>query len=154
MATFLKLLIQIFKILSLILFVFLLFIHFIIKDRFHSISVLFYLFPLPLLLIFGIVLLLMFYKKKGLRYGLLIILVGTLVYFGCHYFGAINKNVTTAPKSHLLFWNASKNKPLTKAFLLKNIKQSNPEIIALVEAEDVSNEDMEILENTFPIYQF
>lgn len=87
-------------------------------------------------------------------FGLFIILSGTIIYFGFHYFGAVNENITTAKKSHILFWNVSQNKSLTKPFLLEHIRQSKPEIIALVEADDVSGEDMKILRDNFPDYQF
>lgn len=154
MIRILNILFQIFRITLAIFFICLLCIHFIFKDTVPAISVLFYICPLPLIILFGCFVLLLFFKKKIVFYGLLIILLGNTIYFGFHYFGAENQNVTAATKCHILFWNASRTEPLTMDFLMDHITQSNPEIIALVEAENVTEEDMQVFRQTFPTYQF
>ena len=154
MNTLLKMLLRIVKIPMIVIYIVLLSIHFIVKDRIHPVSVLFYICPLPLIILFGLVLLLLYYKNKRLRYGFLTILLGISIYFGCHYFGSVNDTVTNAPKSHILFWNCSKIKPLSQPFLMEHIKQTSPEIIALAEAEDISDEDVAIFKRAFPNYEF
>lgn len=154
MVVLLKTVFKLIRITLIILYIFLLIVHFIIKDRFDSLSVVFYSCPLPLILIFGCFLTLISLKNKRLRYILLPIVVGPLIYFGFHYFGTENKNLTSGTKFHILFWNASRNKPLTRPFLLENIKQYHPEIIALVEAGDISDENFKILKDSFSGYEF
>ena len=136
------------------IFLALLVIHFIIKDRIHSVSVLFYACPLPLIIIFGLFVFLLFYNKKYVNSVLFTLLIGSIIYFGFHYFGAAKEHLPNTTRYHILLWNASRIKPFTQDFLLDHIKQSKPEIIALVEAEDVSYNDLKILEHDFPAYEF
>lgn len=107
-----------------------------------------------MVILFGVLVLMLFYKVKKVRYCLITILLGTSLYFGFHYFGAVNDTITSARKSNILFWNASRNEPLTTPFLMDHIAQFKPEIIALVEAANVTEEDLKVFKNHFPDYQF
>lgn len=132
----------------------LLFMHFVIKDRIYPISVLYYATPLHLLIIFGLVLALLFYKQKRVLIGLLL-LTGTMsFYFSKHYFGTPIKIDSTATTTKILLWNVAKNKPLPTDVLIRHIRESGAKIVALVEAEHVSKQDKQNLEAALPNFQF
>lgn len=137
----------------LVVFFILIIIHFVIKDRFHLLSVFFYACPLPLIILFGFCIIVMFYKQKIVCYTLGTILLTMSLYFSLHYFGSAAK-IDAAPTRHLLLWNVAQNKPLPTDILIKHIQESHAEIVALVEAQHVSKEDKEILRNALPDYQF
>ncbi len=138
----------------LILYLILLIVHFIIKDRFHSISVVYYACPLPLIILFGLLITLLFFKRKLVFYFLSIVFLGTSIYFFSHYFGSEFEQNPSDKTSYILFWNAAKNQPLPTDILIKHIKAYNPEIMAIVEAVEVSDKDMNILNVACPEYQF
>jgi endonuclease/exonuclease/phosphatase (EEP) superfamily protein YafD len=149
-----KKLFQILKILLLIIFLFLLFVHFIIKDNFRAVNVLFYACPLPLLIIFGLFVTSLFIKSKRLFYSLSIILLAMIIYFFTHYFGSVSNTLSSKPSSHILFWNVAENQPLPTDILIEHIHQFNPSIVALVEAFEVSDKDLNILKISCPEYHF
>jgi endonuclease/exonuclease/phosphatase (EEP) superfamily protein YafD len=141
-----------FKILLLVAFLCLIIIHFILKDRFQVVSVLFYACPLPLIIIFGIFVTALFLKRKTLFYTLSVVLLAMSIYFFGHYFGSELEKKPSGATSRILFWNVSKNQPLPTDILIKHIKQSNPEIMTLVEALNVSEEDLNTLRSSLPNY--
>ena len=143
-----------FRFLLLVLYLFLLLIHFLIKDRFASIGALYYASPLPLIIILGIVLIAFFIRYKPLNYLLSIILLTISGYFFSHFFGSEFDGDITRSTSKVLFWNVAKKEPLPTNILIKHIRQSNPEIVALVEAFEVSDKDLHTLRTTCPDYDF
>ncbi|MEZ4803652.1 MAG: endonuclease/exonuclease/phosphatase family protein [Gelidibacter sp.] len=136
----------------LILFLCLLFIHFILKDRYYTFSILYYACPLPLIILFGLLVTLLFFSKKRIFYILIVLLVGMNCYFFLHYFGAAAEEDKIATSS-ILFWNVAENKPLPTDIITEKIDQYHPEIIALVEALP-SQEDLNVLKKACPDYQF
>ncbi|MEZ4793099.1 MAG: hypothetical protein R2783_06455 [Gelidibacter sp.] len=53
-----------------------------------------------------------------------------------------------------MFWNVAQAHPLPTDILIKHIHESNPEIVALVEALDVSDDDLNTLKSACPGYHF
>lgn len=151
---FLKIVFNIFRYSLLLVFIGLLIIHFIVKDRFQEFSVLFYGCPLPLIMILGIFVTLLFLKKKRIFYMLATVLLGISIYFFSHYFGTEFEKDTSKASSQILFWNAAQNQPLPTDILIKHIQQFQPEIVALVEALEVSEADINIMKKACPDYQF
>lgn len=146
--------IPIFKFILLIAFLLLVFVHFIIKDRFHGLSTLFYALPLPIIWSFGLIITFAFKNYKTIFYGLFFILIGMAIYFFTHYFGTAQKESSSGNNHHLLFWNVAQSQPLPTDIIIRNIKDYDPEIIALGEAFKVSRRDMEIFKTACPEYEF
>lgn len=146
--------ISIFKFIMLIGFLFLVIIHFIVKDRFHGLSVLFYAFPLPIIGAIGLLVTVMYYRQKPLFYALLILMTGMTIYFFAHYFGEAHEDSSHQKNSHILFWNVAQRQPLPLDVLIKYMNDYNPEIVALGEAYHVSDTDLNTLKSVFPDYQF
>ncbi len=155
MRTFIKTIFQYSRVLFLIAYLSLLIIHFFIKDSHPSnISVVYYASPLLLIMILGFFLTLIFIRRKPFFYGLAILFVIISCHFAIHYYGSPMEKSADKPTSKILFWNVATLNPLPLDILISHIKESQPEIIALVEAKDVSSDDLHILEIACPEYQF
>src|SRR5690606_23434216 len=92
--------------------------------------------------------------QKSILYMLSISLLASSIYFFSHYFGSEFKGKRPTTSSHILFWNVADNKPLPTDIIIRHILDSKPKIIALVEAFEVSDEDLNILKSACPEYQF
>lgn len=149
-----KNLFRIFKFIMLNSFLVLVMIHFIIKDRIYGVSTLFYAFPLPIIGVIGLFVTILFYRRKPLFYTLSIVLLGMTVYFSTHYFGEAHIDSSDEANSHILFWNVAQSQPLPTGIIIKHIHTYNPDIVGLVEADSVSQKDLEALEIACPQYQF
>ncbi|MCK7588971.1 endonuclease/exonuclease/phosphatase family protein [Subsaxibacter sp. CAU 1640] len=143
---------QRFRYLFIIAYFLLLLIHFVIKDRFPYISVLFYASPLPLIILFGILVAIFWRKQKNLFYGILLSLIALNIYFSIHYFGSKQEAAPESTITNVLFWNVAKQKPLPVKILVEHINASNPFIVALVEAREVSDDDIKVLKSSLPDY--
>ena len=53
-----------------------------------------------------------------------------------------------------MLWNVAQNQPLPTDVIIKHMKETRPDVVALVEAFKVSHEDMGILARAFPDYEF
>ncbi|MGJ8590910.1 MAG: endonuclease/exonuclease/phosphatase family protein [Aquaticitalea sp.] len=151
---FIKIILYVIKTLLLITFLSLVIVHFVVKDRFQYISALYYGCPLPIIIIFGLMVAFIFRKRKPLNYLLLLALLAMGIYYFTHYFGTAYDDDSGAETSRILFWNVAQKQPMPTDLLIKHIKDSKAEIIALVEAIDVSDEDLHILKTALPEYQF
>lgn len=76
------------------------------------------------------------------------------IYFFTQHFGKAHEESSSANSSHILFWNVAQSQPLPTDIIIKYIKQYEPEIVALGEAFQVSQNDLDILEAACPEYQF
>lgn len=145
----------IFRTCALVAYVPLLLIHFILKDHFRSLQVIFYAFPLPILIVIGIFITLLFCFKPRIHlkfiFGLLLGI--TFMWLNNSY---IFKSITEIPEdaTSVLFWNAADGPNLPVDVLLESIKNIKPDIIGLVEAENASEEDIQKLSQAFPDYEF
>lgn len=135
------------------MFMGLLCLHFIIKDRYFHTGVIFYATPLPLTIIMGFVISLFFLRNRKTLIFLIAVNLGVSIYFFTHYFGSPIKPNSGKTYTALL-WNVAENRPLPTDILIKHIKETNADVVALIEAYRVSNDDKDILESAFPEYEF
>lgn len=133
-------------------YAFLLFIHFIIKDYFYPISILFYAFPLIVIICFGLVISPLFINEKKRFFGILIS-VFVLVFYWFNNYHFNNSYAKTGNEKSLMFWNVAKKPRLPLGILIKNAKKYNPEIIALVEAKDIGIKDSLVLNEALTGYK-
>lgn len=133
-------------------YAFLLFVHFIIKDHLYPISILFYAFPLILIICFGFAISFLFIKQKKYFFGILIsVFVLTFFWLNNYYFN--NKYLKTGNEKNLIFWNVAKKPGLPLGIIINNAKKHNPDIIALVEAKDIGTKDSLVLIESLPEYE-
>lgn len=143
-----------FRDILLVLYLILLIVHFLLKDRFHYLSVIFYACPLPLIISYGLLVTVLFFKRKLLFYTLSTVFLATSIHFYNHYFGSEYEKDSSKPTSNILFWNTAQREPLPIGNLIKHIHLANPKIVALVEAANVSGVDLDSLKSACPDYQF
>lgn len=136
----------------LVIYLITLIIHFVIKDRWSLTGTIFYASPLSLLIGFGIVLCLLFFKKKLIFYLLLLSLIFNIGYFFNNYFGTVTQELSSNKTTTIAFWNVAKKQPLPTNILISHIKSSSVKIVALVEAVDVSDHDLNELKMALPSY--
>lgn len=148
--------IVIFRACALIAYAFLLLMHFFIKDHFRSLQIIFYAFPLPNIIFLGLSIsfILLFIKPRSYFIWVFTVTFGiTVIWLNNSYFFpktiAIPENAST-----IIFWNAADRPTIHLDILSENIKALQPEIIALVEAVNASEKDVEQLTKTFPNYEF
>lgn len=137
-----------------VLYISLLLIHFVLKDHFQVLGVVFYALPLPFLIIMGICVAILFYGNKTYILSILTLVLGmTIFWFSTYYF--FTKSVEI-PKSStaVLFWNAANRSKLPVDILLESIKNTTPDIIGLVEAENATAADIQKLSKALPNYVF
>lgn len=132
----------------------LLFIHFNLKDHFQFFQIFFYAFPLPILIFIGCIIAIFYYKSKIyfiVFISLIIILTGA--WFNNAYVFPRTVEIPTDATS-VIFWNAADKPKIPMEILTENIKKIQPDIIALVETEYASEEDIQKLSKEFPAYEF
>lgn len=139
---------------AVIAYAFLLIIHFILKDHFRILQIFFYAFPLPLIILLGGFITLLFFKRK--RY---------FIFFICTTLGLTgiwlnNSYIFPSPveipkdATSIIFWNAADRPTIHMDILTENIQNIQPDIIALTETENASAEDIQQLSQDFPAYEF
>lgn len=136
-------------------YAFLILIHFVFKDLIFPLSVLFYATPLILIIGLGLFLSLLYYKDKTM----FIILLSTSFLLIIHWFSVYyffpeirtNDKKTTS----ILFWNIAKNK---NGFPLDIISEKSNvfplEVLAFVEADKVSKDELKKFQKKFKNYDF
>lgn len=128
--------------------------HFVLKDHFQSLQIFFYAFPLPILIFLGSIITILFYKPKTYFILFFCMTLGvTGIWFNNAY---LFSSTVEIPKdaTSVLFWNAANGKQLPIEVLAESIKNIEPDLIALVEAENASAEDILKLSKSFPDYEF
>ncbi len=142
-----------YKAYSLAMYVFLIFIHFILKDYLFPLSVIFYAAPLILIIILGFFVVFFFRKKKMISITVLILqLVMCYHWFNNYYFIQIPK--TPIQTESVLFWNVAKKQQLYTRPIINTTKNHNSTIITLVEAINIKAQDLDSLKMRLPNYSF
>lgn len=139
---------------AVIAYAFLLIIHFILKDHFWIFQIVFYAFPLPLIILLGSFVTLLFHKPKPY---FIFFICTTLVLTGIWLNNAyIFRSEIEIPKNatSIIFWNAANRATIHLDILSENIRNTQPDIIALAETENASAEDLQQLSKAFPAYDF
>lgn len=128
--------------------------HFILKDHFQFLQIIFYAFPLPILIFIGSIITILFYRQKAYFIFLICLTIGlTGVWFNNSY---IFPRTVTIPQdaTSVIFWNAADRVTIPIEILSKTIKKIQPDIIALVETEHATEADILQLSKEFPVYEF
>ncbi|WP_299777422.1 endonuclease/exonuclease/phosphatase family protein [uncultured Formosa sp.] len=136
-------------------YAFLLLIHFVIKDRLQPFVFIFNACSLLVIIIYGIVVALFLYKHKALLISILAIncLLGVYWYNNYHYkTDDITVNTASINTKSILFWNISRPKNLPLEDISKKIKAYRPEILAFVEAKNISEDDLSAFKKQHPLY--
>jgi len=122
-----------------LIYAFLFLIHFGFKDHFFITGVLFYAFPLSLLIIALIPLLVLFYSNRKIRI-VLLSLVGLLSFFWVQNYYFNYANDSTSASHSIVFWNIAKQKDYNIEDLKKILESENIDVILLIEALHENND--------------
>jgi hypothetical protein len=134
-------------------YAFLLIVHFILKDRFFPLSILFYASPLPIILCITFFLVVLFFRRRNYRNALLV----TSVVLGCiwcnsyYFFNSAEPQPNT---SKVLFWNLAKKNQLPVSYISEKVNSYQPEILAFVEVTSATLSNLDSLKRTLPTYNF
>lgn len=134
-------------------YAFLLLIHFILKDRFFPLSIIFYGSPLIVIIGTTLFLVILFFRRKKYRYTLLAVSALLIfIWFNNYYYqtNTINQENT----SKILYWNLAKKKQLPVSYILDKTNIYEPEILAFVEAPEKTLKNLGTLKNALPKYNF
>jgi len=136
------------------MYAFLILLHFVLKDSFFFLSILFYATPLILIIILGFFLAWV-YRKNRIT---LLAMLGLSLFFSfqwfSNYYYFAEKNLKSYKTSTLIFWNVAKKPELQLDILISEIEKSSASIIALVETRHLKNSEVKILNKKFPDYNF
>lgn len=138
----------------LLIYAFLLAIHFVLKDKIYPISVLFYAFPLFIIIAIGIFVSIIFFNHKKTFYFIVIGQLLLIIYWFNYYYSFAEVKPETTKTSCILFWNVAKKEQLPINILVKNIKEENISNIALVEAENITQKNLLTLKEKLPDFNF
>lgn len=132
----------------------LLIIHFILKDHFRFFQIPFYAFPLPILIMGGIIITILFFRPKAYFILFVCITLGlTGIWINNAYFFPKTVEIPRDATS-VIFWNAANRATIHLDILSQNIRHIAPDIIALAETENASSQDIQQLSKAFPAYEF
>lgn len=144
---------QYYKAYLLVGYALLLVIHFLLKDHIFPISIVFYAFPLPILIVTALGLVVLFFRRKQYRLTLMITaLLLTFIWWKNYYFETETKHQQKISK--LLYWNLAKRSQLPIAYISEKVNQHQPEILAFVEAPHTTLKNLDALKKALPNYSF
>lgn len=131
-----------FLLLNILIIAALLAIHFVFKEQSYLSSLLYYIFPLPIIIL-AVLLLSVFFKRKIKKFNLLLASLLLLIWLGrsfkIHFSEPINET-----DLEVVFWNASRSSGFEDAFKLN---KNTPDVLVLVEG---NKNDIEKLRLKFP----
>lgn len=134
-------------------YAFLLIVHFIIKDRFFPLSILFYASPLPIIIGITLFLAALFFKRKPFYYLLLLAsIILTCIWFNNYYF--FNQTEPQQNTTKVLYWNLAKRQQIPVAYISEKVNTYQPEILAFVEVTSRTLSNLDSLKKALPNYNF
>ncbi|CDF80524.1 endonuclease/exonuclease/phosphatase [Formosa agariphila KMM 3901] len=135
-------------------YAFLLLIHFVLKDRISPLIFIFYACPLILVIAYGFLVSLSVYKHKVISIVVLCMNILVCIYwYNNFHYNTYDTTLNSAEQTYSIFyWNISRPDKLPLDIIAENIQTYNPEIIAFVEAKDVSEIDLLALKKQYPLY--
>ncbi|MEP5339055.1 MAG: endonuclease/exonuclease/phosphatase family protein [Algibacter sp.] len=135
-----------YRLINILIIIALLVIHFIIKENSYNSSLLFYTFPLPVIII-GILLLSIFLSKKARKWNLILAFVLLVIWFGRSFkINSADKIIET--DIEIVFWNASHDRNFDEAF---KENKGVPDILVLAEHGDFQINTFKL---KYPVYHF
>ena len=124
----------------------LLVIHFVIKENSYNSSLLFYTFPLPVIII-GVLFLSVFLGKKKRKWNFILVIILLVVWLG-RSFKINSADRITDTDIEIVFWNASHDRNFDEAF---KENMGVPDILILAEHGNFQINDFKL---KYPIYHF
>lgn len=127
-----------------IIFIVAVIIHFTVKDYFYASAIIFYAFPLPIIMLltsFSIIV-----NKKWRKISMLFLLVLSVIWYFKSYVS--NHNHTSKNGLEIVVWNAGHNQSFEEAFLEN---KRIPDVLVLIECNLKS---IQKTQNTYPNYYF
>jgi len=107
--------------------------------------------PLPLIILFGILSTFLIKSRKKLFYLSLTSLL-LLTSYWLYSFHGINNNRLEENSNQIVFWNIANQKHIERSFFKKHIISKKPDLIAFVEAKNISVSDLKYLTKLLPEY--
>lgn len=149
---FLKML-KFLKLALLIPFLFLLSVHFIIKDRSEFFANIFNVFPIPFLIGIGLVISILVHKhRKVFRFMFITTLLLIAHWFHAYY--GFNNVPVSQENNHILLWNIDKSKFLPREELKRKIALFDPDFLVFLETRKLALTEVKYLKEQFPQYNF
>lgn len=136
----------------LIIYGIVLFIHFVIKDRVYPINIIFYACPLFILIIGNLLLCILYFKIKRVFYLLTACLVFLTFFWFTNYYNVSSISESLDGKESILFWNIARKDKEPLEVLVKEIKNFEPSMIALVEAGELDHRYITAFRKSHPHY--
>ncbi|WP_299338089.1 endonuclease/exonuclease/phosphatase family protein [uncultured Psychroserpens sp.] len=134
-------------------YAFLLLIHFIAKDHVFPLSIVFYAFPLPILIVIGLCLTGLFFRRLSYALPTLALTVLLVIIWKTNYYFSTEK-VYRQNSSKVLFWNLAKRAQLPVDQISDKVKTHQPEILSFVEAPHTTLKNLDDLKLALPNYNF
>ncbi|WP_298900162.1 endonuclease/exonuclease/phosphatase family protein [uncultured Psychroserpens sp.] len=123
------------------------------KDYLFPLSIVFYASPLPLLILSGLLLLGLYFRRKTYRIALLIVVcLLSLHWLGNYYLSS--KPLANKGNSKILFWNLAKREQLSISSITNQVNVYQPEILAFVEAPHTTLKNLDALKTALSNYNF
>lgn len=138
--------------LLLVIYGILIFIHFILRDNIYPINIIYYACPVLFLIIGNLILCAFFFKVKKIFYSLIGCLLLVLLYWFTAYYKVQSLPEPSDKSKSILFWNIARKGKSSMDIIIKKVKKHKPSFIALVEAEELTDKDVMMFENTFLSY--
>lgn len=136
------------------MYAFFILLHFVLKDNFFPISILFYAAPLILIIALGFVLAWIYRKNKLSVFGMLALSFVFLFHWFNNYYALAEENLEAQHTSSILFWNVAKKPELQLDIIINEIEKSSTSIITLVETRYLKDKEVQFLNDKFPGYTF
>ncbi len=128
--------------------------YFFLKDTFYISGIIFYAFPLPIIIVLGVVSSWLFFKKRTfVVIGYIFWVLVSLFWFS-NNFQSNNSSGNDKERESILLWNIAKKDNHPIDIISKNAKASNPNIIALVESMSNNDSIIRLYKEKLPNYQF
>ncbi|WP_375239749.1 hypothetical protein [Aurantibacter sp.] len=136
---------QKYKAYLLVVYAFLILLHFIIKDNYYPLSILFYASPLILIISYGWFTSYAYYKTKLLPLIVICQIIITTLWFVNNYY--INNIRYHESNATVFFWNLAKKKTFPLKTVTSRIESKTPELLAFVEDKSINNFNSKPLKN-------
>ncbi|MFD0860975.1 endonuclease/exonuclease/phosphatase family protein [Sungkyunkwania multivorans] len=136
-------------------YAFSLLVHFVIKDRFQILDVLFYATPKLGLLILGMFLMLVFRRARRVLISLVVINIMILGLWIHDDYNFRTDSIGGDNGDHsLMYWNVGRKNPFPLPLIVEKVKAHRPTTICLVETENITYENVIHLSKLLPKYNF
>lgn len=141
------------KLSLLVPFVFLLFVHFVVKDRNLFFANIFNVSPIPFLIGISLVLSVILYTYKKVFKLVFTVTILLIAHWFYNYYG-FKKIPVNKQNNHILLWNIDNSQFLITDIISNKTKVYDPEIMVFLEASKLSMEELKHLKEQFPDYHF